>query len=83
MNTPSQSPPTDVASPPTPDVRRQRVGLGVLLLTVLTLGAMALTLFRPERTVMHFWLIAQLVPVLYWLLLWALVSWPARGGDVD
>jgi hypothetical protein len=61
----------------------RRVGLGVLGLTALTLGAMALTLGWPDSTLLHFWLIAQCVPVLYWLLIWALVGRRRGARDAD
>lgn len=53
---------------------RQRVGLGVVGLVALTLGAMALVLWWPDSTLMHFWWVAQCVPILFWLLVWALVG---------
>ena len=58
---------------------RRRVGLGVLGLSALTLGAMALTLWWPDSTLLHFWLVAQCVPILYWLLVWALTD--RRQGE--
>ena len=62
---------------------RRRVGLGVLGLSALTLGAMALILYWPDNTVLHFWVIAQCVPILYWALTWALVSGHKEDRDVD
>jgi len=57
--------------------------MGVLGLLMLTLLALLLVWRWPDATLMHFWLIAQFVPLLYWLLVWALLGEHTRSGDVD
>lgn len=57
--------------------------LGVLGLFLLTVGAMLLVWRWPDATLMHFWVLAQFVPALFWLLVWALLSLSARGINVD
>ena len=61
---------------------KRQVSWGILGLLVLTLLPMALVWRWPDATLMHFWLIAQFVPLLYWLLLWALLGAHTRGDDV-
>ena len=60
---------------------KRRAWLGVLGLVALTLGAMALLIGWPDNTLMHFWWVAQCVPILYWLLVWALVGHRKGGGE--
>ena len=60
----------------------RRVLAGVVGFFVLTLGAVTLTLLWPDHALMHFWWVAQCVPILYWLLLWGLVSFCRRGEHV-
>jgi len=55
----------------------------VLGLLTLTLLALLLVWRWPDSTLMHFWLIAQFVPMLYWLLVWALLGTHTRSDDVD
>lgn len=62
---------------------KHRVWLGVLGLLTLTLLALLLVWRWPDSTLMHFWLIAQFVPLLYWLLVWALLGAHTRSDDVD
>jgi Flp pilus assembly protein TadB len=42
----------------------------LFVLLWVTLGALTLAWLWPEETVMHFWLVAQFVPVFYVVLLW-------------
>ena len=62
---------------------RHATSLGALGLLLLTALAMTLLWRWPQATLMHFWLIAQFVPLLYWLLVWALLGAHNRRGDVD
>lgn len=57
--------------------------LGVLGLMLLTVGSMLLVWRWPDAALMHFWVLAQFVPVLFWLWVWVLLSWRKRGQDVD
>lgn len=52
--------------------RRTRLGLWLLLMT--TLAALAVAWCWPDRTALHFWLVAQALPVFYGVLAW----WWAR-----
>jgi hypothetical protein len=57
------------------DVRKgsttnQRTLSGVLCLIGLTVVAMSVAWYWPDRTLLHFWLVAQTMPVLYVVLAW-------------
>lgn len=69
--------------PTEPSHRPWRVGLGVLGIVVATLGGMGVAWWWPEASLLHFWLIAQCVPLLYLLLIWAVFGFTSRGQDVD
>jgi hypothetical protein len=71
------------ASASSPTQRRRRwIWAAVLILLVLTVGSLALAWLRPEQTRLHFWLVAQCVPVLYWLLIWGFDRWAPEDDDV-
>lgn len=76
--------PSTVASPARAVVGSGRwIGVGLLGLLTLTLGSLTLAWYWPESTLMHFWLVAQGVPALYWLLiLWFDRRAPEDGDDV-
>ena len=52
---------------PKPSIRLLLSGLAGLVL--LTVGSLCLAWWWPDQTLMHFWLVAQAVPVLYWVLI--------------
>lgn len=57
-----------------------RAWWGVVILLVLTLGSLTLAWLWPDATLMHFWWVAQAVPVLYLVL----IAWGVRvRGDDD
>ena len=71
----------DLPRSPSP-VQGRRVLWGVGAWAVMTLGALLLAWSWPQASLLHFWLVAQAVPVLYWLLMvWVLRS-PARDDHV-
>jgi cobalamin biosynthesis protein CobD/CbiB len=57
----------------------QRAFWGVLCLVVLTVLAMTVAWYWPEQPLLHFWLVAQAVPVLYVILAW----WGAQAPTED
>ena len=61
-------------------VQGQRLGWGVLMWAVLTVGALLMAWHWPDATLLHFWLVAQAVPVLYWLLMAWVIRSPSRGN---
>ena len=66
-----------------PPVQGRRVLWGLLLWAGLTLGALLLAWSWPDATLLHFWLVAQAVPVLYWLLIAWVIRSPSRGRHVS
>ena len=52
---------------PKPFIRQLLSGLAGLVL--LTVGSLCVAWWWPEQTQLHFWLVAQAVPVLYWVLI--------------
>jgi hypothetical protein len=57
----------------------RRTWIGLILLTVSTVGTLALAWVWPDLTQVHFWLVAQALPIFYWLLVW----WWARQPAMD
>ena len=62
-------------------VEGRRTLVGVLVWAFLTFGGLWLAWSWPDATLLHFWLVAQAVPVLYWLLMAWVIRSPSRGGD--
>jgi Flp pilus assembly protein TadB len=52
----------------------RRAWIGLILLALSTVGVLALAWMWPDLTHLHFWLVAQALPIFYWLLVW----WWAR-----
>ena len=65
-----------------PPVQGRRVLWGLSLWGGVTFGALFLAWSWPDATLMHFWLVAQAVPVLYWLLMAWVMRSPSRGRHV-
>ena len=65
-----------------PPVQGARIGWGMGLWFVLTLGALLLAWHWPDATLLHFWLVAQAVPVLYWVLIAWVLRAPTREDHV-
>ena len=57
-----------------PEGLRHRTRVGLCLLVLITVVALAVAWCWPERTALHFWLVAQALPVFYAVLAW----WWAR-----
>jgi hypothetical protein len=57
----------------------RRTWKGLIMLTFSTVGSLALAWVWPDSTQMHFWLVAQALPIFYWLLVW----WWARQPVMD
>jgi len=70
----------DQAIPTTaPGVLSQRTCVGLFLLVFVTVVALAAAWFWPDRTALHFWLVAQALPVFYALLAWWWARQPAES----
>lgn len=57
-----------------PEGLPHRTRVGLCLLVVVTVAALAVAWCWPDRTALHFWLVAQALPVFYAVLAW----WWAR-----
>lgn len=57
-----------------PEGLRHRTRVGLYLLVLITVVALAVAWCWPDRTALHFWLVAQALPVFYAVLAW----WWAR-----
>ena len=66
-------------TPPTPG---RYLVWGLLMWGVLTMGALFLAWSWPDATLLHFWLVAQAVPVLYWLLMVWVIRSPSGEDHV-
>jgi hypothetical protein len=64
-----------------PSSSHGRAFVGVLCLFGVTLLAMAWAWHWPDQTLLHFWLVAQAMPVLYVVLAWWGAQAPAEDSD--
>ncbi len=56
----------------------RRTAVGLFLLVAVTVAALAAAWSWPDRTLLHFWLVAQALPVFYALLAW---WWARQTGE--
>jgi hypothetical protein len=76
---PSSDPANSTPTEPHSTGLSLRAWSGLILLAFTTVGALALAWLWPDFTRMHFWLVAQALPIFYGLL----VCWWAREPVVD
>jgi hypothetical protein len=83
MTAPTPIPSSDLAQSTSDGVAQSglscRAWIGLTLLTFSTVGALTLAWIWPAQTHMHFWLVAQALPIFYWLLVWWWARKPVRG----